>query len=73
MAFVKHFNVAAGEKPFRGAIRKRKMLIGLPKQIPTPISTFAARIQPFQGTVAANAPSYDKEFKKFDPKVAGAI
>jgi hypothetical protein len=73
VARIKTYNVAAGEKPFRGAVRKRRMLVGLPKQTPVPISTFAARIQPQVGTVAKNAPSFDRAFKKWDPKVAGAI
>lgn len=61
------------EGVFRGPVRKKRILIGAPNNIPVPIARFAPRIQPAVGIVAKYAPDTTKAMKKFDVKSAGAI
>jgi len=70
----KRFTAKDSGDVYRGPIRKKRQLVGVPGNfIPVPISRFAARIQPTSGIVAKFGPDTQTKFKKFDVKTAGSF
>jgi hypothetical protein len=57
--------ITAGKTPFRGPVRKKRIIFGAPSNIPVPISRFAARQVPSAGIVARYAPGTTKDLKRF--------